>query len=181
MNEIILSTERLHLRWWRAADKDDWFRLCADPRVMAMLGPVMSRPQSDAMVELMVGFRATHKSIFWAMERKEDGRVIGFCGLKPGAAGTPVEGQVEIGWRLASDLWGQGYAREAALASLAWGWATLRCDSIWAITAAGNHRSRGLMERIGMRREPTLDFDHPALDAGDPLRPHISYSIRTIA
>ncbi|MCE7795005.1 GNAT family N-acetyltransferase [Sphingobium sufflavum] len=177
MTFTTVTTERLILRWWRPEDKADWFRLSGDPRVMATLGPVLDRAQSDAMVDLMVGYRQTHRFIFWAMERRADGRVIGFCGLKPGAEGTPIEGQVEIGWRLDADLWGQGYAREAAEASLDWGWRTLGVDSIWAITARSNSRSWGLMERLGMGRREDHDFDHPAVADGDPLKPHVTYAI----
>src|SRR3546814_17049402 len=72
---------------------------------------------------------------------------------------------VEIGWRVRSDAWGAGYAREAAEASIAWGWANLACDAIHAITTVANVRSRGLMERLGMKRLPDLDFDHPAVPA----------------
>jgi RimJ/RimL family protein N-acetyltransferase len=114
---------------------------------------------------------------FWAVERKADGLFLGFCGLKPGPDGTPIEGQVEIGWRLRVDAWGKGYAREAAQASLAWAWANLDTPKVAAITNIKNTRSWGLMERLGMRRYPEEDFDHPAVPEGDPLRPHILYRI----
>lgn len=88
-----------------------------------------------------------------------------------------IEGKVEIGWRLSHDAWGQGYAREAAAASLDWGFANLDTDRIWAITTPGNIRSWGLMERLGLKRHPQLDFEHPNVADDSPLKQHITYSI----
>jgi RimJ/RimL family protein N-acetyltransferase len=112
---------------------------------------------------------------FWAIERREDGAFLGFCGVKPGAEDTPIEGEIEIGWRLAHEHWGKGYAREAAQASLDWVWANLDADHVAAITTPGNSNSWGLMERLGMTRAPEDDFDHPKA-VGD-LIPHITYRI----
>ena len=89
----------------------------------------------------------------------------------------PITDEIEIGWRLAHDAWGQGYAREAAEASLAWGWANLPVPTIAAITVPANTRSRGLMERLGMVRVADGDFDHPDVPDGSPLQRHILYRI----
>src|SRR3546814_973320 len=112
---------------------------------------------------------------FWALERQQDSALLGLCGLKHGPPDTPIATCVEIGWRLRSDAWGAGYAREAAEASIAWGWANLACDAIHAITTVANVRSRGLLERLGMKRLPDMDFDHPAVPADSPLRPHVTH------
>ena len=114
-------------------------------------------------------------SCFWALELRETGAFVGWCGIKPGK--PPIEGEPEIGWTLAPDLWGRGLAHEAAAATLAWAWAGTSLERIVAITSRGNRRSWGLMERLGMRRVAGGDFDHPALAEGDPLRPHITYAI----
>ncbi len=109
--------------------------------------------------------------------RRVDSAFIGFCGLKPGLVGTPVAGKTDAGWRLAHAAWGQGYAREAAAASLAWGFANLHVDAIWAKTVAANTRSWRLMLRLGMKKVEGGDFDHPALAASDGLRRHVLYHI----
>jgi RimJ/RimL family protein N-acetyltransferase len=101
---------------------------------------------------------------------------LGLCGLKLGTVG-PIDGEIEIGWRIAEEAWGQGYAREAASASLDWAWAKLARSRIFAVTVAANTRSWGLMERLGMQRHRDLDFDHPTYTEGHPLRPHITYVI----
>jgi RimJ/RimL family protein N-acetyltransferase len=78
---------------------------------------------------------------------------------------------------LARHAWGQGFAREAAQASLYWGWANTDATEILAMTVLDNTRSWNLMERLGMTRDHAADFDHPAVAIGNPLRPHILYRI----
>jgi RimJ/RimL family protein N-acetyltransferase len=174
----MIETERLILRGWRDGDIEPFHTMCNDPEVMRYLGPPMSREVAEESAARQNGFLNSHGYCFWAVERKADGAFLGFCGLKPGPAGTPIADQVEIGWRLARDAWGKGYAREAAAASIAWGWANTDTPEIAAMTVLGNARSWGLMERLGMTRDPAGDFDHPAVAEGDPLRPHILYRIR---
>lgn len=175
---LAIPTERLILRPWREADHGALLALCSDPRVMEFLGPTQTEAEVHGMIARLRACQAEHGYCFWAVERREDGAVLGFCGLKPGQAGTPIEGSIEIGWRLAADAWGKGYAREAAQASLAWGWANLDADAIWAITAPANVRSWGLMERLGMTRHADLDFAFPDSGPDGPLSACITYSIR---
>ncbi|NLS28096.1 Acetyltransferase [Sphingomonas sp. S2M10] len=171
----MIDTERLVLRGWTDDDRAPFHAMCTDPAVMAFIGPLQSRAESDAGIDRQQGLLAAHGHCFWAVERRDDRRFLGFCGLKPGAAGTPIEGEVEIGWRLAAAHWGKGYAQEAARASLAWGWSYLDVPGIAAIVAAENARSWGLMQRIGMRRAVDADFDHPT--AIPALRRHRTYRI----
>jgi RimJ/RimL family protein N-acetyltransferase len=110
----------------------------------------------------------------WALERKSDGRMIGFCGLANGTV-PQIEAEIEIGWRLASDCWGQSYAREAAEAVIGWMVANYPGRRLCAITSVRNSRSRGLMERLGMRYDPAMDFDYLKLPETSPLRPHVTY------
>lgn len=173
----MIASERLILRGWREDDAAPFLAMGNDPEVMRHLGPPQSRADVDAAIARQNGFLAGLGYCFWALERREDGAFLGFCGLKPGAAGTPIEREVEIGWRLRRDAWGQGYAREAAQASLDWGWASLDVAGVAAITTVDNKRSWGLMERLGMTRVRRDDFDHPGVPADSPLRPHITYRI----
>lgn len=114
--------------------------------------------------------------LFLGSREQADASFIGFCGLKPGKA--PIEHEIEIGWRLARDVWGQGFASEAAQASLDWGWAKLAVPSIAAITVPANRRSWSLMERLGMTRFPDEEFDHPDVPDSSPLKRHILYRIQ---
>lgn len=173
----MIDTERLRLRGWIEADKEPFHAMCNDRMVMHYLGPPMNWGDIDEAVARQNELLEKHGHCFWAIERQSDSAFLGFCGIKPGPSGTPIEGRIEIGWRLAAAHWGQGYAREAAQASLAWGWAHLDAERIWAITVRGNKRSWSLMQRLGMRRHPELGFDHPEPDIEDWLKPHITYSI----
>jgi len=173
----MIETERLILRGWRDSDLYPFHQMSQDPQVMATLGPLMSREECAAGIARLEAVRADKGYTFWAIERREDGAFLGFCGVKPGPAGTPIEGETEIGWRLASAYWGQGYAREAAQASLDWVWAHLDVPLVAAITTPGNVRSWGLMERLGMARAPEDDFDHPALPPDSALLAHMTYRI----
>jgi RimJ/RimL family protein N-acetyltransferase len=170
----MIETERLILRRWEDRDRAVFHRHCSDPIVMENLGDLLSPEETDALLDRQNGFYDSHGYCFWALERKQDRALLGFWGLKPGAQGTPIEGQVEIGWRLGSEYWGRGYAREAAQASLGCAWAN-GIDAVAAITTPANVRSWGLMERLGMIRAPQDDFNHPQAIAR--LRKHITYRI----
>lgn len=172
----MIETARLRLRPWREADVAPFHAICADPVVMATLGPVMTLAETQALVERCIAMQARDGHCFWALERREDARLIGWCGVIRGTAG-PVADKAEIGWRLASDCWGHGYASEAARATVDWVFANLLDDAAWAITHIGNTRSRAVMERLGMAYQPALDFDHPRLAADDPLLRHVTYRL----
>jgi RimJ/RimL family protein N-acetyltransferase len=177
MAEFRLETERLILREWRDSDSEPFHAMSNDPRVMATLGPLMSRSESDALIDRLKKRQADHGHTFWALERKEDGAFMGWCGIVLALNELPIRGKFEIGWRLIHAAWGQGYAREAALASLDWGFQTLGAHEIWAITSTNNHQSWGLMERLGMERQHDMDFDHPNVADDSPLKRHITYRI----
>lgn len=169
-----LETARLILRDWRDEDLDALHALCSDPLVMATIGPPQDREMARAGLGRLMARATRDGHTFWALERKADRRMIGFCGLARGTVPL-IEDHIEIGWRLASDCWGQSYAREAAEASLDWMARHRPGEPVCAITSVGNVRSRGLMERLGMRRDPAMDFDHPHVPAGSPLKPHVTY------
>jgi RimJ/RimL family protein N-acetyltransferase len=169
----MIETARLCLRAWQDADREPFWAMGQDEEVMRYL-PKLTREQSDAAVRRMIVTEVEHGHVFWALERKVERDFIGFCGILPPR--SPIY-EYEIGWRLARQAWGLGYAREAAEASLAWAWINLDVPAIMAITNLANIRSWGLMERLGMKRQPLEDFDHPEVSEDDPLRPHILYRI----
>ena len=176
MADFRLLTERLAIRSWREEDVVPFAAICADPIVMATLGPVLELEGTRALVARERAFEAELGHTFWVVERREDGRLIGKCGIIRGRDG-PIEGKPEIGWRLASDCWGHGYVTEAARACADWYFAHRDGDAIWAITSTTNQRSRAVMERLGMRHHPELDFDHPRLPADSPLLRHVAYEL----
>jgi RimJ/RimL family protein N-acetyltransferase len=169
----VIRTERLLLREWREADRDDWAALNADPEVMEYFPATLDRAQSDAAFDRISQALATRGWGLWAIEH--DGRFLGFTGLSPvgfEAAFTPA---IEIGWRLRRDAWGRGFATEAARAVVRFAFEDLGLDELVSFTSVGNARSRAVMERLGMTRDPADDFDNPNVPIGDPLRPHVLY------
>jgi RimJ/RimL family protein N-acetyltransferase len=181
MAEFRIETERLILREWRDEYRAPFHAMSSDTRVMATLGPLMTRAESDALIDRVVARQAEYGHTFWALERKVDAVFLGWCGIVIVPEGIPIAGLPEIGWRLAHHAWGHGFAMEAAIASLNWAFGVGNMERVWAYTSAGNDRSWGLMERLGMTRHHDLDFDHPNVPDGSPLKRHIAYSISRTA
>jgi len=173
-----LRTDRLILRRWIPEDRAPFAALNADPRVMEHFPAPLSRQQSDALADRIEAHFARHQFGLWALEIPGCTRFAGFVGLAVPEFEAHFTPCVEIGWRLAAGHWGCGYATEAARAALTFGSEELQLAEIVAFTTSGNMRSRRLMERIGMTRNPADDFDHPHLSAGHPLRRHVLYRCR---
>lgn len=173
----MIETPRLILRPFREDDRGPFAALNADPRVGEWLGGVIDRAASEALVDRLNAHIAEHGFGFWAAELKADGRLVGMIGLRRQLDAPPAP-CIEMGWRLAADVQGQGLATEGAAAALAWGFANLEADEILAWTAASNLRSQAVMRRIGMAPDPGRDFEHPALAEDHPLRPHVVYVAR---
>lgn len=178
---VTLDTPRLRLRQWRDDDLVPFARLNADPRVMEHFPAPLERAASDAAVMCLRAEIADRGWGFWAVEAKDHaaegaGRFIGFTGLRIPAVPLPIGPCVEIGWRLAHEHWGRGYASEAARAALDYGFATLGLDEIVSFTALQNTRSQAVMRRIGMTHRGEV-FEHPGVAPGHPLRAHCLYRL----
>ena len=172
----MIQTERLILRPFEERDRAGMRAFWADPEMTYYLGGARDDAGADAVIARHEGYRGADGGLgFWVTVRRTDEAIVGYCGLKPGAEATPIEGELEIGWSLAPSAWGGGYATEAAQATLAWGWANRPAPRIAAITAAGNVASRRVMARIGMRH--LADFQHPSYPAGDPHGDSVVYAI----
>jgi RimJ/RimL family protein N-acetyltransferase len=171
-----LRTERLLLRQWHDHDLDLWAALNADPEVREFLGGTLTREQSAAALGRFRDDLAARGWGWWAVEVAGTGEFAGFAGLDPVEKEMPFTG-VEIGWRLARQAWGQGYATEAARACLGYGFDTLRLPEILAVAAAGNVRSHAVMRRLGMTHDPAEDFTDPTAPPG-PLQASVLYRIR---
>jgi RimJ/RimL family protein N-acetyltransferase len=175
---IALRTPRLLLREWRDDDRAPFATMWADPEVMAFYAaPLADRAASDAWIEGMRRHNDEHGFAYWAVEHPGKSDLIGAIGLTRVRA-LPFAPAVEIGWRLARQYWGHGYATEAARAVLDDGFGRLDLPEIVAFTVPANNRSWRVMERLGMTRDPAGNFDHPRIPEGNPLRRHILYRIR---
>lgn len=172
---ITLATERLLLRPGRETDKAPFAALNNDPRVYATLGGPMSRAESDDLADRMAAHFEAHGWGLWAVEIPGVADFIGFVGFSRPRFEAHFTPCVEIGWRLAFEHWGNGYATEAAHAALRFGFDTLKLDEIVSFTAVSNTRSRAVMERLGFTHDARDDFDHPKLAVDHPLRRHVLY------
>lgn len=173
------ETERLIIRNWEDQDRDLFFEINSDDRVMAFFPFRRDRAQSDEFMDRIRAEIATRGYGFAALELKETGETIGFAGLMPtGIVPSLAEGCVEIGWRLAPRFWGKGYATEAAERLLAFGFEVLELPEIVSFAVWNNHASTAVMRRIGMVADPAGDFDHPNVPDTHPhLKRHVLYRL----
>jgi RimJ/RimL family protein N-acetyltransferase len=171
----VLATERLLLRGWREEDLEPFARLNADPRVMEYFPSTMTREESDAFVEYIVGHFAERGFGLWAVEAPGDAPFVGFVGLNAPTFEAHFTPCVEIGWRLDAPYWGKGYATEAAHAALAFGFEEAGLEEILSWTTPLNTPSVAVMKRLGMRFDS--EFDHPRLPEGHRLRRHVLYRL----
>ncbi len=172
-----LRTERLYLRRWRATDRPPFAALNADPRVMEHFPAPLSPEESEALILRIESHFEQHGFGVWAMEITGTVPFAGFIGISIPRFEAHFTPRVEIGWRLASAHWGCGYATEGARAVLAFGFEQLGLAEVVSFTVPRNLRSRRVMERLGMTRNPADDFEHPALPEGHPLRRHVLYRL----
>jgi RimJ/RimL family protein N-acetyltransferase len=174
----LLSTPRLSLRQWRASDREPFARLNADPAVMEFLSRCLDRAESDRLAQAAEAEIARQGWGFWAAELRASAAFIGFVGLRAPSFEAPFTPCIEIGWRLERGCWGKGLATEAGLECLRFAFETLDLPEVVSFTVPQNRRSRAVMERLGMLRDPDGDFDHPRLPEGHSLRRHVLYRLR---
>jgi len=177
MNVFVMETARLRLREWREGDDALLKEHTDTPSFKRWLEDDNMAPRhTGSTTERQQRMQAQEGFCFWVVERREDDAFLGYCGLKRvNAQGTDLVGEFEIGWGLREDAWGNGYAREAATASLDRAFGVHGAECVYAFTVAGNLGSWGLMERLGMTRRPDLDYHDPAFS--DALNPTIVYRI----
>ena len=174
---IVATTERLILRRWQPSDREPFGQLNADPRVMEFMPSLLSRTESDALIDRIEADFDLHGFGACAVELRGEASFLGFVGLNVPrfeAAFTPC---VEIAWRLSAEYWGRGFATEGARAMVRYAFDTLQLDALVSFTVPANLRSRRVMEKIGMTHDPAEDFDHPNLAPGHPLRRHVLYRL----
>ena len=177
MADIVAETERLRLREWREDDRDTFYAIMNTPAVMRYLGGVQTPEQWAEAHQRMLGFTRDHGHTFWIVEDRANGEILGFCGIKrvnaPGAGN--LTGNHEIGWRLRESAWGQGIAKEAAIASLDLAFERFGAPHVVAMTVPDNLSSQGLMARLGMARRADLDFEDTRF--GPELNPALIWRI----
>ncbi len=169
------------MRKWRESDLEPFAALNADPEVMRRFPAPLTRAESDAFAAREQTLIAERGWGLWAVELVDGSAFVGFVGLARAPFEAHFTPAVEVGWRLAREQWGKGYATEGARAAIAFGFEDLNLDEIVSFTTVGNGRSRRVMERLAMTHDEADDFDHPRLAPGHPLRRHVLYRLRRTA
>ena len=173
----MLSTDRLILRQWQTSDLTPFAKMNADPQVMRFFPSTLNSEQSEQL------FNQLHQAIeqygigFWAVELKKTGDFIGFIGISHNDY-LPCGPCVEIGWRIASEHWRQGYATEGALASLDYGFNETGLTEIVSLTPTSNMPSMKVMQKIGMT-DSHQNFQHPKVAKESTLCEHVLYKIHS--
>ena len=175
MDPQTLRTSRLLLRDWRDEDVPAFAALNADPQVMEFFPRVLDRTESDAMAARIRKGLALSGYGLWAVKVCGITPFIGFVGLSVPQFEAHFTPCVEVGWRLARQYWGNGYATEAARAVLEFGFRQLELAEIVSFTVPANQRSRSVMERIGMTYSPDDDFENPRIPRATQTSCALSY------
>lgn len=178
MKSPTLHTKRLLLRRWTGADRVPFAVINSDPEVMRYRFAPLNRQESDDLIDEIETCFDNNGFGLWAVERRHDSRLLGFTGLAVSDFDAPFCPAIDIGWTLARDAWGYGYATEGATASLAFAFGELRLSEVVAHTTSLNEPSQAVMRRLGMTHDPADDFDGPWYPMDHPRRRFVLYRIK---
>jgi len=159
--DYLITTERLGLREWQAADLESLAELCADPEVMRYFPETLSFEQSKSLFDRLQKCYLDHDFTYFVVELKENREFIGFAGMLDQTYEAPFTPCIDIGWRLKKAFWGNGYATEAASACLDFAFQKKNLNEIYSVCPSKNIASESIMTKIGMKYEGS--FKHPAL------------------
>ncbi len=177
----MLCTARLLLRPWQESDRQPFAAMSADPEVMRYLATPATPAAVDVWIERQIAHQVEHGFCFWAVEERASGTFVGTVGLLQVGYMAHFTPAVELGWRIARAFWGLGYAPEAALSSMQFGFKAQRLPEIVANACEANAKSRRVMEKLGMTHDLADDFDHPRIAEGHALRRQVLYRARPVS
>lgn len=174
---IIIETKRLILRTWKEEDKEPYFLINSDPKVIEFLRGPLTMEQTREFIQAMNNQNDKYGYTLWAVELKDSSKLIGFIGLNYTNWESNFTPAVEVGWRLSSEYWGKGYATEGAKASLDYGFNKIGLKEIVSFTVPANIRSLEVMKKIGLKRDVNGNFSHPKLPKDHYLSQHVLYRL----
>jgi RimJ/RimL family protein N-acetyltransferase len=159
---VVLETQRLLLRPFRASDFEAYARICADPEVMRYIGAGVPRSPEDAWREMafFLGHWTLRGYGMWAAEDRDSHALVGRIGLHD-PEGWPA---FEVGWLLDRNRWGEGLATEGGLAAMQYAFDCLGQPHISSLIRPENSASIRVAEKLGMTRERVI-----TLNGGDVL------------
>ncbi len=154
-----IETERLKLRMFQPEDVDEHLNLVyGNLEAMRFIGngSVKTRDETAQIIAGFIRYAETHPFTIWAVERKADGAFMGQCGL----INISRNDEIEIAYAFGKPFWGQGYATEAAYASLRYGFEHGGSDYLLAVAYPDNIPSQRVMQKIGMQHQGITDQYH---------------------
>lgn len=177
-HKIYFETERLIFRDWMDEDLKEFRIMNKDTKVMEFFTKTLTDEETDRFFHIIQDEFRNYGYGLYAVETKHNSEFIGFIGFHWASFTSEFTPCIEIGWRLKFDAWGYGYATEGARACLKYGFDTLGLNKINSFTSKINLPSEHVMKKIGMQK--VMEFEHPNIAEGNPLRPHVLYSITSI-
>ena len=154
----MIRTPRLLLSRWEDRHREAFASMHADPDVMADLAGPIDRSESDQKFERYRAAQREHGVARWAVEDL-NGAFVGYAGVMPRLSKDhPLGAHFEVGWRLVRAAWGNGYATESARAALHHAIRDAGLGDIISYTSPDNRRSRAVMARLNLIRDPSRDF-----------------------
>ncbi len=174
--EHLFTSERLGFRNWQEADIPNMARVSADPDVMEFFPAPATFQQTESFIHRMQDMFAERGYCYFAADHLDTGAFIGFIGMCYQTYEAPFTPCTDIGWRLAKEHWGQGFATEGAKRCLEFAFGDIGLEAIYATAPRLNVRSVNVMKKAGMR--PYLDFIHPRLPADHPQADFVCYRVQ---
>lgn len=145
MKKIV--TDRLILRPFQLGDEEEMYNMNNDPEVIRHTGDIPFESILDAKKFLMNYIEyCKHNIGRFALTTADTKEFMGFCGLR-----KQETGQIDLGYRLKRQYWGKGYATEACLASINYGFKNLELSEIIGRVARANKASIRVLEKCGMQ------------------------------
>jgi RimJ/RimL family protein N-acetyltransferase len=173
-----IETKRLRLRPWRDEDVQPWAEMHADARFNEFFAHADDHALSIARAARLRARLDRDGFGWWIVEPKAGGGFAGVIALLDVPTELHFTPALEVGWLLPLASWGKGYATEGGAAAIRFAFERLHREEVVAMTAALNARSQRVMQRLGMSRDVRDDFDHPDVEVGHRLRPHVLFRIR---
>jgi len=169
-----IQTPRLGLRNWAMEDLERMTAINQNPEVMKFFPSMPDRDATMAFIKKMQAQFAKTQYCYFATELLATKTFIGFIGLMYQDYEAKFTPCVDIGWRLAPNAWGKGYATEGAKACLKYAFEVLHLSTIYSVAPVLNIPSISVMKKIGMKQLYT--FDHPKLSDYPDIEPCALYT-----
>ncbi|MCD0473822.1 GNAT family N-acetyltransferase [Flavobacterium sp. EDS] len=165
--KVIAETERLILRELEYTDENDLFEMDSDPEVHLYIenNPVKEISEITKVIEMLKKQYQENGIARWAVVDKQTNECVGWSGLKYFNESLNKHNNFyELGYRFKKKHWGKGFATEAAIAILNYGFSNLKVDSVFAITDPNNSNSKKVLTKLGFDFQETFDYEGDMTD-----------------